>query len=125
MHADFPSQPPSQRVQIGAGATRTFVLKAGANVICVAGSIRVEQLAAGFEAASSLLLPVSVRINAGEAHGVMEGGVVRVTGIHAADVICLDVPGPIHRLFALAAKIFRQKTPESTKNRLGALHKIS
>ncbi|TRM55046.1 hypothetical protein YH64_002030 [Achromobacter sp. LC458] len=129
MHADLasptPFQAPSRRVEIASGASRAFVLKAGATLVCVSGSVRVEQVAAGAEAAGCLHLPRSVRVNAGEAHGMAEGGAVRVTAIQAADVICVDLPGPIARFLNAMTKIFRRKTAKSANNRLGALHKIS
>ncbi|KNE28563.1 hypothetical protein [Achromobacter spanius] len=125
MHADSYPEGPSRRLQIAPGASHTFVLRAGATIICMAGSLRLEEAAAGTEATGRLPLPVSVRVHASEAHAVVEGGVVRVTAIDAADIICLDVPDPISRILSATAKIFRLKSPKSSNKSLGALHKIS
>jgi len=125
MQADTYPEGPSRRLEIAPGASRAFVLHAGATLICVAGSVRLEEPAAGAEATGRLPLPVAVRLNAGEAHAVVDGGVVRITAIDAADVICLDVPDPISRILRAATKIFRLKVPKSSNKGLGALHKIS
>lgn len=117
--------PLARRLDIASGASRSLSLRAGATLVCVAGSVRVEEPAAGAEAASSLLLPVSARVNAGEVHGVGAGGVVRITAIGAAEVICVDVPGPISRFLGVTAKIFRLNRAKIAKKGLGALHKIS
>lgn len=125
MTPDTYPDPLAQRLEIAAGATRTMVLRAGATLVCVTGSVRVQEAAAGAEAASSLLLPVSARVNAGEAHGVGSTGMVRVTALRTADVICVDVPGPISRFLGAATKIFHLNRPKMVKKGLGALHKIS
>lgn len=119
------AQPLARRLEIAAGASRFLTLRAGATLVCVAGSVRVEEPSTAAEAPNGLVLPVSIRVNAGEAHGVGYGGAVRVTAIGPAEVICLEVPGPLARLFRLTANIFRMNGPKNTNNRLGALHKIS
>lgn len=123
-HAQF-AQPLARRLEIAAGASRFLTLRAGAALVCVTGSVHVEELSIAAEPANGLVLPVSIRVNAGETHGVGYGGAVRVTAVGPAEVICLDVPGPLDRLFRLAANIFRINGPKNTNNRLGALHKIS
>ncbi|MBB1597087.1 hypothetical protein [Achromobacter sp. UMC46] len=128
MHAEpdpHLAPPLTRRLEIAAGASRFLTLRTGAALVCVAGSVRVEESPIAAEAANGLALPVSIRVNAGETHGVGYGGPVRVTAIGPAEVICLDVPGPLERFFRLAANIFRMNEPENTNNRLGALHKIS
>ena len=125
MNAESSAHPLARRLEIAAGACRQLTLRAGATLVCVAGSVRVQEAPTGAQAAGSLGLPVSARVNAGEAHGVGYGGVVQGTAIGPAEVICLDVPGPFDRLFHLAANIFRMKAAKNTNNRLGALHKIS
>lgn len=119
------TQPAAHRLEIATGACRFLTLRAGATLVCVAGSVRVEEPSAGVEAANGLVMPVPIRLNAGEAHGVGYGGAVRVTAIAPAEVICLDVLGPLDRFFRLAARIFRINGPENTNNPLVALHKIS
>ncbi|MPT39579.1 MAG: hypothetical protein E2603_13985 [Achromobacter sp.] len=125
MNAELSAQPLARRLEIAAGASRQLTLRAGATLVCVTGSVSVEEASAGVQAAGALGLPVSARVNAGEAHGVGYGGVVRVTAIGSAEVICLDVPGPLDRFLRLAANIFRMNGAKNTNNRLGALHKIS
>lgn len=125
MPPEIPLDPLAQRLEIASGATRTLVLRAGATLVCVAGSVQVQEAAAGAQAAGSLHLPVSARVNAGEAHWVQATGILRVTALRAADVICVDVPGPISRFLGAMAKIFQVKRPEMGKKGLGALHKIS
>jgi len=125
MQADMYPEGPSRRLDIAPGASRVFALRAGATLICGAGSVRLEAPAAGAEATGRLPLPVAVRMNAGEAHAGVDGGVVRITAIDAADVICLDVPDPISRILRSVTKIFRLKVPKSSNKGLGALHKIS
>ncbi|WAI82669.1 hypothetical protein [Achromobacter spanius] len=125
MQADTYADSPSHRLEIAAGASRDFVLRAGATLICVAGSVRLEERVADAQATGSVPLPVAVRLNSGEAHALVDGGVVRVTAINAADVICLEVPDPISRFFKAATRIFRLKVLKSSNKGLGALHKIS
>lgn len=125
MTLEITPDPMARRLEIASGATRTLALRAGATLVCVAGSLRVEEAAAGAEAAGSLLLPVSARVNAGEAHQVAAGGVLRVTAIRSAEVICVDVPGPVGRFFGMISKIFHLNRPKMVKKGLGALHKIS
>ena len=125
MNAEPYAQPLARRLEIAAGACRQLTLRAGATLVCVAGSVHVQETSIGAQAAGGLGLLVSARVNAGEAHGVGYGGVVQVTAIRSAEVICLDVPGPLDRFFHLAANIFRMNGAKKPNNRLGALHKIS
>ncbi|CAB3693668.1 MULTISPECIES: hypothetical protein [Achromobacter] len=125
MTPDTRPEPLARRLEIASGASRTLALRAGASVVCLSGSIRIDEPAAGAEAASSLHLPVSAHVNAGEAHGVASGGVLRVTAIKGAEVICVDVPSPFTRFFGVATKIFRLNRAKLAKKGLGALHKIS
>lgn len=124
MNAESLAQPLARRLEIASGASRQLTLRAGATVVCLAGSVQVEEPLTGSEAAGGLPLPVSTRVNAGEAHGFGYGGAIRVTAIGPAELICLDVPGPLHRVLRLAANIFRTNDRKNTNNRLGALHKI-
>ncbi|MGH8819558.1 MAG: hypothetical protein ACREX5_23380 [Achromobacter pestifer] len=114
----------ARRLEIASGASRQLMLRTGATVICIAGSVRVEEPSTGAEAAGSLSLPVSTRVNAGEAQRIGCGGVVRVMALGPAEVIYQDVPGPVSRFLGLVANIFRMNQAENTNNRLGALHKI-
>ncbi|CAB3893906.1 hypothetical protein [Achromobacter anxifer] len=115
----------ARRLELAAGASRKLVLGAGATLVCVSGSVRVEEPATGPEAAGGLPGAVSVRINAGEGHGLAYGGVARVTAIGAAEVICLDKPGLLGRFLRAATTFFQVNSTETGKNALGALHKIS
>lgn len=123
-HAPF-AQPLARRLEIAAGGSLHLTLRAGATVVCMAGSVRVEEPSTAVEATNGLGLPMPIRVNAGEAHGVGYGGALRVTAIGPAEVICLDVPGPLDRFFRLATNILRMSGPKNANNRLGALHKIS
>ncbi|MFD4837792.1 hypothetical protein ACFWP0_09805 [Achromobacter sp. NPDC058515] len=116
---------PARRMEIPSGASRLLALRAGATVVCTDGSVRVEELANGPEAAGGLHCAVSVRVNAGEAHGLAYGGAVRLTAIGAAQVICLDVSGPASRIFLQATGFFQRILAKNRNNSVGALHKIS
>ncbi len=115
----------ARRLELAAGASRKLVLGAGATLVCVSGSVRVEEPATGPEAAGGLPGAVSVRINAGEGHGLAYGGVAQVTAIGAAEVICLDKPSLLGRFLRAATVFFQANSTETGKNALGALHKIS
>ena len=115
----------ARRLALDAGASRQLVLRAGATVVCVAGSVRVDEPVTGPEAAGGLPGAVSVRLNAGEGHGLAYGGVARVTAIGRAELICLDRPGLADRLLRLASAFLGLGEAGNRKNSLGALHKIS
>ena len=117
--------PSRSRVQLAAGSSRLFALRAGAAVVCTEGSVRIEESANGWEAAGGLHRVVSVRVNAGEVHGLAYGGAVRVTALGAAQVICLDPEGWARPAMRRAAAFFQRIFPKSRNNSLGALHKIS
>ncbi|WMD23426.1 hypothetical protein RAS12_13960 [Achromobacter seleniivolatilans] len=124
MHTKSYPESLQHRLEIPSGACQQLALRVGATVICVSGSVRVEERAIGPEAAGGLPFTVAARVNAGEAHGVAYGGAVRVTALGAAQVICLDVSGPFGRALRGVAKIFRGNKAENTNIGLGALHKI-
>lgn len=115
----------ARRLELAAGASRKLVLRAGATIVCVSGSVRVDEPAHGPEAAGGLPGAVSVRVNAGEGHGLAYGGVAQVTAIGSAEVICLESAGIASRLFRGATAFFQLNLARNRKNRLGALHKIS
>ncbi|MFY0475938.1 hypothetical protein [Achromobacter marplatensis] len=123
-NAEF-TQPAARRLEIASGACLFLTLRAGATLVCVAGSVRVDEPSAGVEAANGLVIPVSIPLHAGEAHGVGYGGAVRVTAIARAEVICLDVPSPLGRFLRLATTFFGINGPKNTNNPVVALHKIS
>jgi len=125
MIATYAPDAQARRLELAAGASRKLVLRAGATLVCVSGSVRIEEPANGPEAAGGLPGAVSVRINAGEGHGLGYGGVAYVTAIGPAELICLDNPGYAQRLFSAAAAFFQLEPLKNRKNRLGALHKIS
>lgn len=125
MIATYPPDAQARRLELAAGASRKLVLRAGATLVCVSGSVRVEEPVNGPEAAGGLPGAVSVRINAGEGHGLGYGGVAQVTAIGPAELICLDSPGYAQRFFRAAAVFFQRELLKNRKNRLGALHKIS
>jgi len=125
MNANSAPDTQARRVSLAAGASRHFVLRAGATLVCVDGSVRVDEPVTGPEAAGGLPGAVSVRVNAGEGHGLAYGGVARVTAIGPAEVICLDRPGLASRLLRQASAFFRSGMAGNRKNSLGALHKIS
>ena len=116
---------PGQRLDLPAGASRMFVLRAGAAVVCVEGSVRVEEGANGLEAANGLHRVVPVRLNAGEVHGVAYGGAVRVSALVGAQVICLQPEGRLPPALRRAAGFFHRFVSKNGNIRLGALHKIS
>jgi len=122
-HPDFESQ--ALRVDLPSGADRRLALRPGAAVICTEGSVTVEEVMKGSEAANALVRVVAVRVNAGESHVVSYGGAIRLIAIGDARLMCLDAPGLAHPLYRMAAAIFRWFLPKNGNNRLGALHKIS
>ncbi|MGY6271203.1 hypothetical protein ACXIUT_16055 [Achromobacter denitrificans] len=125
MSSNFAPDARARRVALAAGATRHIVLRAGAAVVCLDGSVRIEEPVTGPEAAGNLPCAVSVRINAGEGHGLAYGGVARVTAIGPAEIVCLDRPGLASRLAQFATAIFLAGVAQNRKKTLGALHKIS
>ena len=116
---------PGQRLDLPAGASRIFVLRAGAAVVCVEGSVRVEEGENGLEAANGLHLFVPVRRNAVDVHGVAYGGAVRVSALGGAQVICLQSEGRLPLVLRRAAGFFHRFVSKNGNIRLGALHKIS
>ncbi|SEJ98486.1 hypothetical protein SAMN03159494_04191 [Achromobacter sp. NFACC18-2] len=116
---------PGLRLDLPSGASRLFALRAGATLICTSGSMRVEEAANGCEAAGGLHRVVSVRLNAGEAHGVSYGGAVRLTAIGGAQVICLDAAGPVTSFLRRGGAFFHRILSKTGNIRVGALHKIS
>jgi len=122
-HSDPAS--PGLRLDLPAGASRIFVLRAGAAVVCVEGSVRVEEAASGLEAAGGLHRVVPARLNAGEVHGVAYGGAVRLTALVGAQVICLDCTGRLGTILRHVAHVFRGFLSKNGNIRVGALHKIS
>lgn len=125
MIATYTPDAQPRRLELAAGASRKLVLRAGATLVCVSGSVRIEEPVNGPEAAGGLPRAVSVRINAGEGHGLGYGGVAQVTAIGPAEVICMDMPGYAQRFFQAAAAFFQLNLAKNRKNSLGALHKIS
>ncbi|KGD85610.1 hypothetical protein JL37_29605 [Achromobacter sp. RTa] len=125
MNSNFVLDAQARRLVLAAGASQQLVLRAGATVVCVDGSVRIDEPATGPEAAGGLPRAVSVRVNAGEGHGLAYGGVARITAIGRAEVLCLDRPALAHRLLGRASDFFRRKMAETRKNPVGALHKIS
>ena len=122
-HSDPAS--PGLRLDLPAGASQIFVLRAGAAVVCVEGSVRVEEAANGLEAAGGLHRVVPARLNAGEVHGVSYGGAVRLTALGGAQVICLDCAGRLNPFLRRVAHFFRGFLSKNGNIRVGALHKIS
>lgn len=116
---------PARRLEIAPGSTRLLVLRAGAAVICTEGSVRVEETANGAEAPEGLHRALSVRVNAGEVHGLAYGGAVRLTAILGAQVICLDTTSPWGRISRRAGRLFQRIWMQNRNKSLGALHKIS
>ena len=125
MIATYAPDAQARRLELAAGASRKLVLRPGATLVCVSGSVRVEEPANGPEAAGGLPRAVAVRINAGEGHGLGYGGVAHVTAIGPAELICLDRPGYAQRVIQAAAAFFQLNSARNRKNSLGALHKIS
>lgn len=125
MAPDTAHQTPAHRLEIAPGASRLLALRAGAAVICTEGSVRVEEIENGSQAAGGLHRVVSARVNAGEVHGVAYGGAVRLTAIGGAQVIYLDVEGAGTRFLRRATGFFQRILPKNRNNSLGALHKIS
>ena len=125
MTTNFAPDALARRFELAAGSSRKLVLGAGATLVCVSGSVRLLEPATGPEAAGGLPGAVSVRINAGEGHGLAYGGVAQVTAIGPAELICLDRPGLAQRLLRAAAAFFRADPAGNGKNVMGALHKIS
>ncbi|MCY1513744.1 hypothetical protein D9M68_482560 [compost metagenome] len=125
MNPNFAPDAQARRLVLAAGASRQLVLRAGATVVCVDGSVRIDEPVTGPEAAGGLPGPVSVRVNAGEGHGLAYGGVARVTAIGHAEVLCLEWPGLAGRLLRRATAFFGLANAGNRKNSLGALHKIS
>jgi len=125
MIATYAPDAQARRLELAAGASRKLVLRPGATLVCVSGSVRVEEPANGPEAAGGLPRAVAVRINAGEGHGLGYGGVAHVTAIGPAELICLDRAGYAQRFFQAAAAFFQLNSTKNRKNSLGALHKIS
>jgi hypothetical protein len=122
-HSDPAS--PGLRLDLPAGASRIFVLRAGAALVCVEGSVRVEEAANGLEAAGGLHRVVPARLNAGEVHGVSYGGPVRVTALGGAQLICLDSATRMDTILRGAARFFHRFLSKNGNIRVGALHKIS
>ena len=113
------------RLQLAAGSSRLLVMRAGAAVVCTEGSVRVEEAANSLEAAGGLHRVVSVRVNAGEVHGLAYGGAVRLTALGGAQVICLEAEGSARSAMRWLTAFFQRFFPKSRNNSLGALHKIS
>lgn len=107
----------ARRLALAAGASRQLVLRAGSAVVCVSGSVTVDEPVTGPEAAGNLPGAVSVRINAGEGHGLGYGGVARLTAIGSAEVICLEPPGLSGRLLRQVSAFFRAAMAKNQKNR--------
>ncbi len=122
-HSDPAS--PGQRLDLPAGASRVFVLRAGAAVVCVEGRGLLDAPQNGLEAAGGLHRVVPVRLNAGEAHGVSYGGAVRLTALGGTQVICLDPAGRLNTILRRAVAFFCGFLSKNGNIRVGALHKIS
>ncbi|HAP25134.1 MAG TPA: hypothetical protein DCR74_05715 [Achromobacter sp.] len=116
---------PGLRLELPAGASRIFVLRAGAVLVCVEGSVHVEEAANGLETAGGLHRVVPARLNAGEVHGVSYGGPVRVTALGCAQLICMNSAGQMDTLLRRVADFFRRFLSKNGNIRVGALHKIS
>jgi hypothetical protein len=125
MNSNFAPDIRARRLALAAGASRQLVLRAGATIVCVDGSVRVDESVIGLEAAGGLPGAVSARVNAGEGHGLAYGGVARITAIVPAEVICLDRPGLASRLLRHITAFFWPGRAEIQTDVLGALHKIS
>ncbi|MGE8689487.1 MAG: hypothetical protein ACN6PJ_20230 [Achromobacter sp.] len=125
MNSNFVPDAQARRLVLAAGACQQLVLRAGATVVCVDGSVRIDEPPTGPEAAGGLPCAISVRVNAGEGHGLAYGGVARITAIGRAEVLCLERPGLARRLLRRASDFFHREMAGTQKNSVGALHKIS
>ena len=93
-HEPHLARPHTTRLDLASGASRTFLLRAGANIVCLSGSLLID---APRLAENGAPCP-PLRLNAGEAQGVGHGGVLRITAIGAAQLVCLNPPGWLVRL---------------------------
>ena len=92
MNPNSPPGPHTTRLDLASGASRTFLLRAGANIVCLSGSLLIDAPRLAERACPPL------RLNASEAQGVGHGGVLRITAIGAAQLVCLNPPGWMARL---------------------------
>ncbi|CAB3730284.1 hypothetical protein LMG3458_04780 [Achromobacter deleyi] len=116
---------PAQRLEILSGASRQVHLRGGATVVCVSGSLLVVEPPYRSEVPPGRHLPPPVRLNAGESYPLPEGGPLVLTALCRTQAICLDVPSPAQRFWAIARGVFRAVSKNNRQNGLGALHKIS
>ncbi|RBL81093.1 hypothetical protein DDE05_46820 [Streptomyces cavourensis] len=116
---------PAQRFDILSGATRQVHLRSGATVVCVSGSLLIVEAPYRAEVPPGRHLPPPVRLNAGESYPLPQGGPLVLTALGRAQAICLDVPGPWQRFWAVVRSIFGVIRKNNRQNGLGALHKIS
>ena len=94
MNPNSPPGPHTTRLDLASGASRTFLLRAGASIVCLSGSLLID---APRLAENGAPCP-PLRLNASEAQGVGHGGVLRITAIGAAQLVCLNPPGWMARL---------------------------
>lgn len=121
----FPApEPRSQRFDLLAGASRQVRLRGGALIVCVSGSLMVAEPPYRSDMPPGRYLP-PMRLNAGESHCLPEGGPLTLTAVGQAQAICLDPPGLLARVAALATVFFGPESKNNRSNALGALHKIS
>lgn len=125
MNPNSPPGPHTTCLDLAGGASRTFLLRAGANIVCLSGSLLID---APRLAENGAPCP-PLRLNAGEAQGVGHGGVLRITAIGAAQLVCLNPPGWLVRLGHLLRGGLALLTGVAARQKTGggvdALHNIS
>lgn len=122
----FPApEPRSQRIDLLAGASRQVRLRGGALIVCTSGSLMVAEPPYRSDMPPGRYLPPPMRLNAGESHCLPEGGPLTLTAVGQAQAICLDPPGLLARVAAIATVFFGSESKNNRPNSLGALHKIS
>lgn len=122
----FPAPDPhSQRFDLLSGASRQLRLRGGATIVCVSGSVMVAEPAYRSDLPPGTYLPASTRLHAGESFFLPERGALTVTALGKAQVICLQSPGAMAWIQAIASRLRRLATKNNPSNGLGALHNIS
>ncbi|MGE8655540.1 MAG: hypothetical protein ACN6O8_02155 [Achromobacter sp.] len=122
----FPAPAPrSQRFDLLCGASRQMYLRGGATVVCVTGSLMLAEPAYRSDVPPGVYLPPPARLHAGESFVLAERGPLTLTALTPAHVICLERPGAMAWIRAIAGCWRGLAHKNNPAGRLGALHNIS
>ena len=122
MNPNSPPGPHTARLDLASGASRTFLLRAGASIVCLSGSLLID---APRLAENGAPCP-PLRLNASEAQGVGHGGVAhhrhrrRPTGMPES----AGLDGPSGALLRGGLALLTGVAARQKPGRVDALHNI-